>query len=136
MRNLIIVLLSIFCVLSCSSHSKVVSNAQNLVGVWSFEQFEDVAKPNDSIRIIKTGYIGETKFNFKHDQILEVLYPNLAIEKYGYIIEKDIVIVTPINDQPSNPKIVGSFELHFWKDYSHIFLQRRKSPHNGIMLKK
>lgn len=107
-----------------------------LIQKWKFEQFEDAEKNGGNVIITKTKYVDSIFFEFKANQKLIVVYSDTKRENYTWKLKKrKIVEITSEELEGYNSKILGEFEIHYLEDISQLFLQRKNTPHNGIMLK-
>ena len=108
----------------------------NLIGKWSFEQFEEAKRENGIVKVTKTKFVENVYFEFKKNDTLVVIYSDSKKEKYIYKFERKTVVINAVNSENYNSNILGEFEINFPLTGSLLFLQRKNNPHNGIMLKK
>ncbi|MBX2933318.1 MAG: hypothetical protein KF825_03675 [Ferruginibacter sp.] len=104
-----------------------------LIHKWTFLQFERVEKNGLSVTVNKTKYADSITFEFKPDQTLTVVYPASKTENYNWRFKRKFIVITSTGI--NNPAIPGIYEIHFLDKISQLFLQRRRQPHNGIMLR-
>lgn len=104
-----------------------------LIHKWTLLQFEHVEKKGLTVSVKKTKYTDSVTFEFKPDQTLTVVYPASNTENYTWKFKRKFIVITSTGNY--NPDIPGIYEIHFLDKISQLFLQRRRKPHNGIMLK-
>ncbi|MDX1471107.1 MAG: hypothetical protein R3213_06395 [Flavobacteriaceae bacterium] len=128
------ILISVFLIVSCGTPG-VKGKRQRLCRQWELQAFEEPVINKDSVSVIKTTYPKPVYFKFEVNGELEVDYSDSLIESYVWkFVNTNVIKISPNNSPRINSKILGEFEVHFLSRSSNLFLQRRNTNHNGIML--
>lgn len=104
-----------------------------LIHKWTLLQFEQAEKKGLTISVKEIKYTDSVTLEFKPNQTLTVVYPASKAEIYTWKFKRKFIVITSKGNY--NPDIPGIYEIHFLDKISQLFLQRRRQPHNGIMLK-